>query len=92
VGDDHVEFDLFKASKLPSISNECHRIDVIDSLVRETIINYDSIDPLEHCILDDSITKDENLKWHCVLNFLKPFHKCHISLFKEEALIIDDKP
>ena len=33
VGDDHVEFNLFKASKFPSISNECHMIDVVESFV-----------------------------------------------------------
>jgi len=33
VGDDHVEFNLFNAFKFPSISNECHRLHVIDSLV-----------------------------------------------------------
>ena len=33
VGDDHMEFNLFKASKFPSISDECHMIDVVDSLV-----------------------------------------------------------
>jgi len=30
VGGDHVEFNLFKASKFPSISDECHIIDVVD--------------------------------------------------------------
>ena len=34
VGDDHVEFNLLKASRFPSISNECHMIDVVDGLVR----------------------------------------------------------
>ena len=29
VGGDPVEFNLLKASKFPSISNECHRIDVM---------------------------------------------------------------
>ena len=33
VGDDHVEFNLFKTSKFSSISGECHRIDVLDNLV-----------------------------------------------------------
>jgi len=30
VANDHVEFNMFKASKFPSISDECHMIDVID--------------------------------------------------------------
>ena len=33
VGDNHVKFNLFKASKFPSKSDECHGIDVIDSLI-----------------------------------------------------------
>jgi len=33
VGDDHVEFNLFKDSKIPFISDEFHRIHVIDGLV-----------------------------------------------------------
>ena len=28
IGDDCMEFNMFKASKFPSISEECHRIDV----------------------------------------------------------------
>ena len=43
-GDDHVEFNLFKASKFPSISNECHMIIVIDNLVREEVTNHVSND------------------------------------------------
>jgi len=33
VGDEHVEFNLFKTSKFPSISNECNMIDVVDSFI-----------------------------------------------------------
>jgi len=39
VGGEHVEFNLFKASKFPSISDECHMIDVVDGLIQETITN-----------------------------------------------------
>ena len=45
-----MEFNLFKASKFPSISDECHMIDVVDSLVREAISNIEYDEPLEHCI------------------------------------------
>jgi len=37
--DEHAEFNLIKASKFSSISSECHRIDVVDSLVWVTISN-----------------------------------------------------
>jgi len=35
VVDDHIEFNLFKASKFPSIYDECHMIDVVDGLILE---------------------------------------------------------
>jgi len=60
VGDDHVEFNLFKASKFPSISDECHTIDVVDGLILETASNVASNDSLENLLLNDSTTKDEN--------------------------------
>jgi len=34
VGDEHVEFNLFKASKFPSFSDQCHMIDVNYGLIR----------------------------------------------------------
>ena len=62
VGDEHVEFNLFKASKFPSISDECNMIDVVDGLIWETVSNVVSNDSLEHVLLHDSTTKDENLE------------------------------
>jgi len=41
--DDYVEFNLFKASKFPSISKDCHRINVINSLIQKIVTNRDSI-------------------------------------------------
>jgi len=60
VGDEHVEFNLFKASTFPSISDECHMTDVVDGLIRKTISNVVSNDSLEHLLLNDNTTKDEN--------------------------------
>jgi len=71
VGDDHVEFKLFKASKFSSISDECHRIDVIDSLVWETMSDPDSNDPFEQCLLHDSSVKDENFELAMCAQFLE---------------------
>ena len=33
VGDVHMEFNLIKATKFPSISDKCDKIDVVDSLI-----------------------------------------------------------
>ena len=55
-------FNLLKASKFRSISDECNKIDVVDGLIWETTSNIDSNDPLEHLILNDSTAKDENSK------------------------------
>ena len=60
VGDDHVEFNLFKASKFPSIFYECLMIDVVYSLVWETISHHESDDHFARCMLSDSSTKDAN--------------------------------
>jgi len=60
VWDEHVQFNLFKASKFPSISYECNMIDVVDGLMRETVSNVFSNDSLEHLLLNDSTTEDEN--------------------------------
>jgi len=61
-GDVYVEFNLLKAAKFSSISNECNKIDVVDGLIRKTTSNINSNDPLEHLMLNNSTTKDENPK------------------------------
>ena len=38
-----MKFNLFKASKFPSISDECNEIDVVDGLIWEAVFNLDSI-------------------------------------------------
>ena len=43
VGDVHVEFNVLKATKFPSISNECNKIDVVDRLIQETASNTNSM-------------------------------------------------
>ena len=37
VGNDNVEFNLFKTSKFPTIFDKCNRIYVIDNVVREKV-------------------------------------------------------
>jgi len=44
VGDVHVEFNLLKVTKFPSISDECNKIDVVDSLIREIASNIKALD------------------------------------------------
>jgi len=60
VGNDHVEFNWLKATKFPSISDECNKIDVVDGLMRETAFNLDPKDPLDHLMLNNSTTEDED--------------------------------
>ena len=71
VGDDHVELNLFKASKLPSIFEKYHMIDVVDSLEWEAISNLESDDPLKYCMLNDSTTSDENPEVEMCAQFLE---------------------
>jgi len=60
VGDVHVEFNLLKVAKFPAITDECHKIDVVNSLIQETASNINSNDPLEPLMLNNSTTEDEN--------------------------------
>ena len=80
VGDDYVAFNLFKASKFPSISDACYRIDVIDNLVREEVINHVSGDPLVHCMLNNGTAKNKNPKVVMRAHLLEASLHVHLSL------------
>ena len=71
VGDEHVEFNLFKASKFPSISDKCHMIAVVDGLIRKIVSNVVSNDSLEYLLLNDSTPKDENLEVAMCVQYLE---------------------
>ena len=71
VEDKHVGFKLIKASKFPSISSGCQQIDVVDNLVQGIIFNNVSNDPLEHSILNNGTSKDENPKVAICAQFLE---------------------
>ena len=42
--------------------NECIRIDVVDILIGHKVSNHVCSDPLEHCMLNNDTTMDENPK------------------------------
>jgi len=86
VGNDHVEFNLLKAAKFPSFSNECNKIDVVDGLIRETVSNINSNDPLKHLMLNNSTTKDENLEVVECAKLLKASPAIPFSTAKIESL------
>jgi len=86
VGNDHVEFNLLKSAKLPSISDECNKIDVVDGLIWETVSNLDSNDPLEHLMLNNDTTKDENPKVAECAQLLEASPSIVFSLAKVESL------
>ena len=92
VGDDHVEFNLFKAAKFPSISDECNKIDVVDGLMRETVSNLDSNDPLEHLMLNDNTTKDEKPEVAMCAQLLEASPPIPPFLVKMEPLKVENKP
>ena len=87
-----MEFNLLKAFKFPSISSECHRIDMINSLVQETLCNHDSNKPLKQCLLNDSFTKDENPEVAMCALFFKASPQVSPILTKVETLMIDVQP
>ena len=84
-----MEFNLIKASKFPSISGECYRIDLVDSLGHKTVSNNVSDDPLEHCLLNDGTTQDENPEVAMCAEFLEaspPDSPCFATM---ESLVHD---
>ena len=84
-----MEFNLFKASKFPSISDKCHRLNVIDNLVRQEVTKHVSSDPLNRFMLNDSKSKDENPKVSMCAYFLESFHKFHLLLQRWKNLHCD---
>jgi len=91
VGDDHVEFNLFKTSEFSLIPNECNRVDVIDRLVKEEDTNQVSSAPLGHCVLNGYSTKDEDPKVAICALFLEASPQVQPTLAKGEDLGNDDK-
>jgi len=92
VGDEHVEFNLFKASKFHSISDECNMIDVVDGLIRKTVSNVVSNDSLEHLLLHDSTTKDENLEVAMCAQYLEASPQISPCQVKVEILKVEEEP
>jgi len=91
-GNDDVQFNLLNAAKLPSISNECNKIDVVDGLIRETISNLNSNDPFKHLMLNNRTTKDENPDVAEYDQLLEASPPIPPSLAKEETLQDENKP
>ncbi|XP_021689015.2 uncharacterized protein LOC110670987 [Hevea brasiliensis] len=60
VRDEEVEFNLFRAMKHKSNTNECLRVDNIDKLVKEEFHKRYPKDPLEACIVHSNTIDDEN--------------------------------
>ena len=93
-----MEFNLFKASKFPSISDESNMIDVVDGLIRETVSSVVSNDSLEHVLLHDSTTKDEKPEVAMCAQYLEatpqasPFQaKVEILKVEEETLTDEEQ-
>ncbi|XP_058008224.1 uncharacterized protein LOC131182886 [Hevea brasiliensis] len=62
VGDEKVEFNLFRAMKHKLEPDECLRVDIIDKLVKEEFHKRHPEDPLEAYIVHDHITDNENIE------------------------------
>jgi len=92
VGDDHLEFNLFKASTFPSLSDECHMIDMIYSLVWETVSNLDFNGHLEHCMLHYSAINDKNSEVAMCAQFLEASPQIPPIVAKVETLVNHEKP
>ena len=87
-----MEFNLLKATKFPSIYDECNKIDVVDGLIPNTISNLDSNDPLAHLMLSNSTSKDENLDVAECAQLLEVSPLIQPSIAKVESLQDENKP
>jgi len=92
MGDEHVEFNLFKASKFPSISDECNMINVVDGLIWKIVSNVVFNDSLEHLLLRDSTTKDENPEVAMCAQYLEASPQVLPYQAKVEILKIEEGP
>jgi len=92
VGDEHVKFNLFKTFKFPSISDECHMIDVVDGLIWETISNVVSNDSLKHLLLNNSTTNDEISEVARCAQYLEALSQVLPSHAKVEILKVEEEP
>ena len=81
-----MEFNLLKVAKSPSISDECNKVDVVDGLIRETVSDLDSDDPLEQLMLNNSTVNDENPKVAKCAQLLEASPPIPPSLAKVELL------
>ena len=87
-----MEFNLLKAAKFPSTSDESNKIDVVDGLIWETASNINSNDLLEHLMLNNSTTEDENSEVVECAQLLEASPLIPPSLTKVELLQDESKP
>ncbi|XP_057986695.1 uncharacterized protein LOC131171241 [Hevea brasiliensis] len=62
VGDEEMEFNLFRAVKHKLGLDECLRVDITNKLVKEELHKTHPEDPLEVCIVHSHTTDNENTK------------------------------
>ncbi|KAL5803359.1 hypothetical protein ACOSQ4_031664 [Xanthoceras sorbifolium] len=60
VGGEEAVFNVFKATKFPSSSDTCFRVDNIDSMVTEIFRSKYPGEPLEACLVNGSTTEDSS--------------------------------
>ena len=54
IGDNKVEFDVFKMARTTSTMGSCFRVDSIEECVQETFEKQLTQDPLEACLVHDA--------------------------------------
>ncbi|XP_057986579.1 uncharacterized protein LOC131171137 [Hevea brasiliensis] len=62
VGDEEVEFNLFKTMKHKLKPNECFKVDIVDKIAEEEFHQTHPEDPLEACIVHSHTADNENTK------------------------------
>ncbi|XP_058003971.1 uncharacterized protein LOC131180641 [Hevea brasiliensis] len=86
VGDEEVEFNLFRAVKHKLEPDECLRVNITDKLVEEELLKTHPEDPLEACIVHSHTADNENTKITACAQSLE----ASLSLPLAQALQVED--
>ena len=91
VGNESAEFNLTNALKQPSLEDSCCRIDLIDDLVKETLVTKPLDDPLEESLVYDGPFEKERVDVIAFTQLLEATPQLPPSKVRIEKLEVEPK-
>ncbi|XP_022868243.1 uncharacterized protein LOC111387880 [Olea europaea var. sylvestris] len=71
LGEEQISFNVFKAMKLPSESDSCFQVIVIDKVVQEAFLLNSTSDAYEACIAHSQLTQSDSIEIETCARFLE---------------------